>query len=255
MVSGIGGYANWDDPSTAKCESYQANVVREFVSPSAEPGHEYDSFDYAKLKEEVDAGRPVMLSVYTKILYPSGSVSGRPHSVLAYGYRDDMFSVLLPGTSQVVTVGGFAVRHTWSANDIGGRWKGPNGEDLNGVIDADGVIWWPFIPYGGIHSFSDRQDWMVRFGITVDIAGWIRGDANLDSRVDDADLSYLLAHWGSVGLWEDGDFNDDSFIDDRDLSFLLSNWAMGCPVAVPEPLTGALIAVGLLTMNIRKRSR
>ena len=48
------------------------------------------------------------------------------------------------------------------------------------------------------------------------------GDINLDSKVNDYDLSLLANHWKQI--WADADFNEDNMVDDYDLSLMVAHW-------------------------------
>ena len=58
---------------------------------------------------------------------------------------------------------------------------------------------------------------LVRYTIT--------GDANLDQRVDVADLYALALNWQTTGRrWSKGDFNYDTNVNLTDLQILSTNW-------------------------------
>jgi hypothetical protein len=76
------------------------------------------------------------------------------------------------------------------------------------------------------------------------------GDANLDGKVDVADLGVLAGNWQATGAtWQVGDFDNSGTVDVGDLGLLASNWQagvggaafpaeagqVGLPVVVPEP--------------------
>jgi hypothetical protein len=91
------------------------------------------------------------------------------------------------------------------------------------------------------------------------------GDANLDAKVDVADLGILASNWQTAGTWGDADFDYNGSIDVNDLGMLASNWqagvplssalaAMGLPeVSVPEPATAGAILVAKLSWLCQRR--
>ena len=86
----------------------------------------------------------------------------------------------------------------------------------------------------------------------------VPGDANLDTLVDDDDLSLLLANWGMDAEWGGGNFNADHVVNDDDLSYILANWTAGEPPAggfVPEPTTAALLTCAAAMWSGRRRRR
>ncbi len=104
-------------------------------------------------------------------------------------------------------------------------------------------------PYGGPSLF-----------ISYNIPGTFPvGDLNLSGRVDDDDLSLLLANWGAGRTWDTGDLDETRTVNDDDLSLLLANWgASYSPApgdqAVPEPATLSLLTLGALALMRRRRS-
>jgi hypothetical protein len=64
------------------------------------------------------------------------------------------------------------------------------------------------------------------------IIGTIRGDANLDYRVDAADLNAVAIQWRDTGTsWASGDFTGDGNTDTADLNVLALNWRKGAVAA------------------------
>ena len=89
--------------------------------------------------------------------------------------------------------------------------------------------------------------------------GPLTGDANLDGRVDDYDLSILLAHWGQditadiyslSDQWHRGEFNGIAPVEDSDLSLLLANWTVAG--AVPEPACAFVLLLGFVGAALRR---
>jgi hypothetical protein len=50
------------------------------------------------------------------------------------------------------------------------------------------------------------------------------GDANLDDRVNSADMQRLLASFNTPGAWDQGDFNYDGAVNSQDLQALLASF-------------------------------
>jgi hypothetical protein len=116
------------------------------------------------------------------------------------------------------------------------------------------------VPDGNPHVWFDN--------ITVELAMLrLMGDANLDGRVDIADLGILAANWQATGTtWEQGDFNEDGVVDIADLGILAGNWQAGVNfaealakfdafegVVIPEP--GSIFLLGLGAVLLRRRGR
>ncbi len=103
-------------------------------------------------------------------------------------------------------------------------------------LDANGVLTGAFASVAmQDHTITeDGKDFPLRWLLTYTTTELRAretyvGDANLDNRVDDADLNILLAHWAMMtgATWADGDFNGDGAVNDSDLNILLSNWGAG----------------------------
>lgn len=127
------------------------------------------SFTYADYKAELNANRPVLLNLVT---YVSGQ-DYVGHSVLGYGYRDDMFNIRLrtgPASYLDVTVPGFAVMDTWK-NGVGAgkqsEWTDWAGNPLYALLDGNGVEWWPFLDLTLAHGYdyATLWDWEVFSGV------------------------------------------------------------------------------------------
>ncbi len=61
------------------------------------------------------------------------------------------------------------------------------------------------------------------------------GDANLDGKVNDADVAILKANFGKTGkTWEEGDFNGDGKVDGADAKLLRGNLRDSTPATIRE---------------------
>jgi uncharacterized lipoprotein YddW (UPF0748 family) len=127
----------------------------------------------------------------------------------------------------------------------------------------------------GITSASATADDQRALGILPTAEGvlvrltWL-GDANLDGRVDIADLGILAANWQQSGrFWHHGDFSYTGTVDIADLGILAGNWQAGVSggssmsfaealamfdvfdgVVVPEPACLSLLGIaGLLSLR------
>ena len=80
------------------------------------------------------------------------------------------------------------------------------------------------------------------------------GDADEDGDVDDADLSLLLANWGSeFATCNEGEFSGEAPVNDDDLSLLLANWTGPLAAPVPEPATMAMLALAARVLPRARR--
>ena len=74
---------------------------------------------------------------------------------------------------------------------------------------------------------ADLDQWLVAAGSRNFPSGtaYPSGDANLDGKVNAADLNSLALSWrGNSAAWSDGDFNADGVVDAADLNALALNW-------------------------------
>jgi hypothetical protein len=87
-------------------------------------------------------------------------------------------------------------------------------------------------------------------GSAVVVSFTYYGDANLDHKVDVADLGTLASNWQMAGTWTSGDFDYSGSIDVNDLGLLASNWQAGVgnpltPTARPWAFSDVLSSLGL----------
>ena len=152
-------YCEWDNPNTAINESYDATATCIDVAYWETPGQ---AFSYDDLKAEIDAGRPLMLGVLC-----NDGTDWLGHSIVAYGYQDDMFEVKVPvgGGSVDLLVGGFAVMDTWANGTAFSEWVDWGWDIFSSVIDENGVEWWPFAEFQGsswvYKGGGGPYDWMI----------------------------------------------------------------------------------------------
>lgn len=157
IAPGLAAYVEWDNPTTPVNESYEADVVSHDL-PMFGGQLSWDTFT-----GEIDAGRPMMLNVVT---YYGGGLYG--HSVVGYGYQEDMFEILGADGQTMVTLDGMAVRDTWSEGSLGSQWVGA-GSPIDSIIDGDGVEWWPWLEPGVASSDNGLYDWMLYQGVTMNV--------------------------------------------------------------------------------------
>jgi len=172
IAPGLQQYVQWDNPATAVDESYGATAEM-FDDPFWSGGE----LTYEMIKGEINAQRPVLLDVTTYCEYGvPGNWYG--HSVMAYGYQDDMFQLFPPGGTQNIIVPGVAVMDTWTSGETtGSEWIIDTDDDgepdayFESYIDPDGVEWWPFLSMNVVdgNSYTNYWDWMVSDAVFLDI--------------------------------------------------------------------------------------
>lgn len=107
---------------------------------------------------------------------------------------------------------------------------------------------------------------------TLTNLNWLKGDANLDGRVDRLDYDVLVGNFGQRRDWFHADFSGDGVVDLDDFFLLQGNWGTGTgglvgpgdlalamsqsplvsPSAVPEPL-GAMAMWGVSVLALARR--
>jgi hypothetical protein len=136
------------------------------------------SFSYAKYQAEITAGRPMLLNLMTY----TTDYGWLGHSVLAYGFQANMFTLQITTGRRTltVTVPGFAVMDTWGnatgAASLQASWLGWNGQPVYPIAQG-GYVWWPFLDMTQTkgYSFSNLWDWQVMNGVFYNPAGMSAG--------------------------------------------------------------------------------
>lgn len=140
---GLVDFAAWDNPETSSLnESYTFDSSLNWTNELAGGGWD---FDFEDLKAEIDAGRPMQLSVWV------GGAEGGGHSIAALGYQDNA------GMDYI------AVHDTWgdgaSAIDYAENVYDPVEAKMEG-----GLEWWPWLT-------DTTGDFYVRGGVDFAPAG------------------------------------------------------------------------------------
>ncbi|HLA85428.1 MAG TPA: dockerin type I domain-containing protein [Thermoguttaceae bacterium] len=119
-------------------------------------------------------------------------------------------------------------------------------------------------PLFGLDTFC--SDLSIYRDLIVNTIAPLPGDATLDGWVNAIDASIMAANWGQQGtLWGHGDFNEDGTVDALDAAILAQHWGEEDPswhppvveaaLGVPEPSMVVLLAVGLMGLAARRRTR
>ena len=110
----------------------------------------------------------------------------------------------------------------------------------------------------GTVDTQDMDQWLTDAGNREIGRPFARGDANLDGRVDAADLNIVGFDWQRpVDGWAGGDFSGNGWVGSEDLNDLAINWQYGVAstATVPEPncVTPLLTAFVVLATLRTKR--
>jgi hypothetical protein len=116
---------------------------------------------------------------------------------------------------------------------------------------------------GSASTFGSANSWSQGAGHQglVGLRDWLQtGDADLDGAVTGADYVIWRKHLNSLGGWRDGDFSGNGTVDMADLDIWRAHFGEPVPGSgasltaanVPEPQTCALLAMGLVTIALRR---
>ena len=193
-----------------------------------------------------------------------------------YGYGDNNgygdlnieLAGLLPGEFDQLRIAGDASIDGYLAIELlDGFLPSPNDEFE--ILDIGGTLSGQFVGldegdlvgnFGGENLFisytaGDGND------ISLFTTG-IPGDLNGDQLIDAADVGVMFGNWGSIGSGSaDGNLNGDEFIDAADAGIMFANWGAGsspaaafAATAVPEPSTGILFVLGVVSVLTSRRT-
>ncbi|NLE39254.1 MAG: tandem-95 repeat protein [Pirellulaceae bacterium] len=137
----------------------------------------------------------------------------------------------------------------------------------HGTLSFGGTGWFTYTPAAGffgadsfIYRVFDGTDWSDLATVTIQVLGYIVGDANRDGVVDEQDAAVLAANWGQTGAtWQMGDFDRDGKVGPTDAAMLAANWGYGVDqgvessTAVPEPSALALLSSLAALVWLRRR--
>ena len=104
----------------------------------------------------------------------------------------------------------------------------------------------------GTIDSADRDFWIE------DLFGTLPGDTDLNKSVDFRDFLTLAANFGLEGGWADGEFTGDGVIQFPDFVRLAQNFGLSTEAtaqAIPEPTSGALAGIAMLSALILSPNR
>lgn len=132
---------------------------------------------------------------------------------------------------------------------------------VSAVAPAGAVFARPIVLFDNVNPAYAGQPQANAFvfdASLIEVVSATPGDFSGDGRVDGADLSLLLANWGSAvppapSGWV-GSAPTSPAVDADELSALLSSWGFGTATAVPEPTCAAMAAISLAMLCGRRRN-
>lgn len=160
---------------------------------------------------------------------PEGSTAMAPPSVAQYAMRRGQWKLIVRQLPACLSPNDCEIRLY--------RLAEPQPPAIPGVEGADGSVgvWNPLadrLPPEAAEAYEVLKTEMVSLLLSQPASV---ADGNLDGVVDAADLSGVLAEWGSMGFW---DADRSGIVDARDLAQVLADWGtVGPDVAgIPDCL-------------------
>jgi hypothetical protein len=168
----------------------------------------------------------------------------------------------LTNNSMVIDYNGasplFTVQNQLKSGFATGAWTGNGIRSSSATLDSSMGI-------GFVEATSLMGSFPSQFaGQTVDadsllVCYTLRGDANLDGKVNTSDFNRLAGSFGGFGSWFGGDFNYDGVINSSDFNVLSGNYGLTIPAVapdlgsvIPEP---ALAGIPCVAVTLFRRSR
>ena len=157
----------------------------------------------------------------------------------------------------------------WSYEDVGTPFGGEpcDGHDLNGDGFMDLALKFSTQELMSTLGLGDLAGQTVPLlltgslldGTPLEGIDWVwvlrRGDGNMDGLVDGLDYIAWSNHYRTGAAWSEGDYTGDGYVDGLDYVAWSNNYKLGCPAAVPEPATLALLGLGALALIHRRRHK